>query len=162
MPISNDKELESVLNQMRVSLGLRKLTPLETGKDIEETPTGTFFFVSSTSLSHTYFWRGENYLEEVKKGAVVDNRRNLVYDYFEIHYFSEDGLYLIGFVSADVASSISKLDGKDEKKILLSPYLWNSLNTLIHLPIKRIVKADRRIISTDDEKSIDVLDVVIK
>ena len=162
MPISNDKELESVLNQMRVSLGLRKLTPLETGKRIEETPTDTFFFVSPRDLSRMVFFSGKNYFEVVKREAVVDNKRNFIYYDFELHYVSEDGLYLIGFVSEDVASSISKLDGKDEKKIILISYPWINLNTLIRLPIKRIVEADSRSISANDDEKIEVLDVVIK
>jgi hypothetical protein len=166
VPINNIKrkdEIEAIVTKLRRSNNLRKITPLESGKTIEETPTGTYFYVYATDLNvyATDLQDGINYLERIKKHAIADMVGN-VDDYYEVHYVSEDSLYLIGYVSADAASAISKLKGTNENKIVVSTWPWDNIDTLIVLPLNRIINAKLRRISIKEYQHIIVLDVSIK
>jgi hypothetical protein len=148
--------IDSVLVAMRKSRKLRSLTPLESGKSIAKSPYRTFFF-----LFHRYLVFSESDIEKVWERSVVSRTRELPYSYFEVHYVSEEQVFLVAFVSSETASSISKLDGTLRKEITLSPFLWDHINTLVLLPLERIIKVETREILNNDKQYIDILDIIV-
>jgi len=54
------------------------------------------------------------------------------------------------------------LDGYSRKEVTLSPFPWDHINTLVLLPLDRIVEAEDREITNTDNLRIRVLDVILQ
>jgi hypothetical protein len=156
IPNVSREKMDSVLVAMRHSQKLRELTPLETGKSISETPSGTFFLVFSLYLTHA-----EGRLSEMLQRSAVARLRDIESD-FEVHYVSEGTIFLVAFVSTETASGISRLDGATKTQVTLSPVPWESIETLVLVPLDRIIEAKARQIQTTDAGEVDVLDVIVQ
>jgi hypothetical protein len=160
IPNVSREKMDSVLVAMRRSQQLRELTPLETGKSVSETPSGTFFFVPYIYLKHA-----EGRLSEMsQQGEVIARVEYVEYRrfYFEVHYVSEGMIFLVVFVSSESATEISRLDGTTNKHVTLSPLPWDGIETLVFLPLDRIVEARDREIQTRDSSRVCVLDVIVQ
>ncbi|TET43820.1 hypothetical protein E3J62_12305 [candidate division TA06 bacterium] len=150
-------QMDSVLISRRRFENLRGLSPLESGKQISEIPSGTFFFAS------TYYFdtRGDN-ITDVLKRCVARRIRSLPDYMFEIHYLSEREILIMAFVSDETASRICRLDGSSERKVTLSPRPWNHVDALVLLPIDRFLRAKERVIEIAERDRISVLDVTLQ
>jgi hypothetical protein len=149
-------KMDSILVAMRSSEKLRELTPLETGKNISQTPSGTFFYISPIYLECT---KGK-LSESLQQGKVKRNGYREIN--FEVHYVSEGTIFLVAFVSSETVSGVSRLDGAVKKQVTLSPLPWDGIQTLVLVPLSRIVEAKRREIQTTDVGEISVLDVIVQ
>jgi hypothetical protein len=157
IPNVSREKMDSVLVAMRRSQQLRELTPLETGKSLSETPSGTFFFVSASYLEYA-----EGRLSEMLQQGKVIARVEYRELYFEVHYVSEGMIFLVVFVSSETATGISRLDGTTKKHVTLSPLPWDGIETLVLVPLDRIIEAKCREIQTMDIGEIKVLDVTVQ
>lgn len=146
-----------VVQSLRASRQLRALSPLESGKSIETTPAGTFFFVYAGYLSKFY---GAN--EQVYRNPGIVNSVRRTGSDFEIHKISEAQVEIMAFVSNDAAQSVSRLDGNLKKEITLSPSPWSGSTTIILIPYDRIQAAKTRDIDVDEKTSMNVLDVTLQ
>jgi hypothetical protein len=155
IPNVSREKMDSVLVAMRHFQNLRELTPLETGKSISETPSGTFFLVSPLYLTHAEGRLSEMLQSPVERVGYREMR-------FEVHYVSEGMIFLVALVSSEAASGISRLDGATKKHVTLSPVLWDSIETLVLVPLDRIIEAKYREIQTTDIGDIIVLDVIVQ
>lgn len=150
------EKADSVIGSLRRAFALRELKPLESGKSINETPSGTFFY-----LHVIYLDRGEDFVADVlSRGGISRNREGI--NYFEIFKVAEDQIFIVGFTSSERASSISRLNGLSKKEIILSPLIWNGVNCLSLVPIDRILAGRVREISTDDNEAFFILDAAIQ
>jgi len=149
----------NVLNKLRESEKLRQLANIENDKLIEELPIKTYFFISVVYLNFTPFNKDLSYFDKIKKKPVSVHPWRPDLD-FEIHFISENDLFLIGFISADYIPMASKLDGK-EKDIMIFPSPWGSAQTLIKIPINRVISARMREINGDNTSSY-MLDLKLK
>lgn len=156
IPNVSREKMDSVLVAVRRSQKLRELTPLETGKSISETPSGTFFFISPIYLEYA----DGRLSERLQRGNVerVENRTIK----FEVHYVSEGMIFLAALVSNETASGISRLDGTVKKHVTLSSLPWDGVETLVLVPLDRIIEAKYREIQTMDIGEIIVLDVIVQ
>ena len=161
-PNISKEKIDPVIIAIRNSRKLRELTPLESGKSIVNTPYGTFFFVHGSSDLGYCPMLTESCFKEVLLGTRAQRTRDLRYSDFDVHYISRDQILLLEFVSSETAASISKLDGYSRKEVTLSPFLWDHVNTLILLPLDRIIKANYRNIRNTDNQQILVIDAVIQ
>jgi len=154
------ESLDSVRLELRDASRLRELLPLEDGKSISETPIGTFFFVSSIDMDFS-----KDEFEDFLNRECIE--RILEYPFstfstFEIHYINDRQIYILGFVSVTDAAMISKLNGSDRKKIILSPKPLNGINNLVKLPLNNIIEVDSRRITDNNLDNIYILDVEVQ
>jgi uncharacterized membrane protein len=158
--ISSTSELEDLMSHLRATQKLRKLTLFEEGKNIGQTSEGTYFYLSPAYLQNSML-TSSNYCDALIANSPI-HRKKGYYSDFELHYLVGGELFLLGFISPYTASQITKLDGLEEiiVPILASPF--EDMKTLVVLPINRIVKASYRSITTDEDRYVQVLDVVIK
>jgi len=158
-PNISREQADSVLTAIRESRNLRELTPLESGKNIAQTPWGTYFFVTTHYLECSE----SNIAKVWKKKLVTRTRLKFqVYDKSEIHYTSEKQIFILAFISQETASSISKLDGSSKKEVTLFSYPWEGFDTLVFLPQNRIIKAESRWITIEESWPVLVLDVTVQ
>jgi hypothetical protein len=154
----SEKNLDSVLQSLRTSKQLRVLAPLERGKSIENTPSGTYFFISPIYLSHSR----EKQQDVLKSDAVTGLRDEFGDDLFEIHKVSDNQVEVVAFVSGDAAQSISKLDGKATKEVVLSSVPWADNKTLIIIPYERILTAKYRRVDTPERRMAPIMDAAVR
>ena len=81
---------------------------------------------------------------------------------FEIHNISQGELHLIGYMNEIHAAEISKLSGETSREIMVSPYPWGQMTSLVSIPINRIQKSQDRHVQISKEEEVIVLDITIK
>lgn len=146
-----------VVQSLRASRQLRSLAPFESGKSIEATPAGTFFFVYASYLSQSH----ETTEQLLRGGGAVSSVKRTGSD-FEVHKISEAEIEVMAFVSNDTAQAVSRLDGNLKKEITLSPAPWGGSTTMILIPYHRIQATKIRDIDVDEKTSMSVLDVTLQ
>lgn len=82
----------------------------------------------------------------------VQRYKTLQGSYFEIQKYSEDEIYLVGYIPESVLSNVSKFDGTTEKKFTVFPSVNELTSHGILIPFSRIVSSDLREIQIDQEK----------
>lgn len=147
------ENVEEMLNQIRKQNEVRSLTSIESGRRISNTPPGTYFFMSVLSLR-----KDENDYNYMRRSI---NRFPTYSSYFELHYLQEGQLNILGYINSSHIPNISVLDGVSRKEITISPILDEQFNTLIILPMSRVVASSDRIIEISEKKDISVLDLVV-
>ena len=154
--ISNEKA-EGALSKLRTERKLRKLTAVESGKEIVTLPPGTYFYLLPSSITNTPKYN--TLLSNVKKSSAI--RYQFYQKYYELHNTHEGTLYIIGFVSEIQATDISTLSGS-EKKVMFSAYPWGQMTSLVSLPIERIKESTTRSINISQDKDLRVLDIIVQ
>ena len=123
---------DEVMVALRSKRKLRELKFLESCKPMAITPSGTFFFVDGWELetrsekANNIFQGSRAYRFKVKSS------------FFEFHYPYKDSILLIAFVSESDASKVTQLTGDNTNKIMLFPYPWGEMTTLVSVPIGRV------------------------
>jgi hypothetical protein len=79
-----------------------------------------------------------------------------------MHNTREGELHLIGYMNEFHAAEISKLSGTTTREVMLSPYPWGQLTSLVSIPVQRIQHSESRSVQTSEEEQITALDVKIK
>lgn len=157
IPNISANNLETSLASLRTAAQLRSISPLESGKSIQETPSGTFFF---SFVAYLEEYRLGDRTDVLKRGEM--NPIRTTDSDFEVHKISEDNIKLISFVPTGVAETISRLDGRSRKEATLSGVPWADANTLIVLPIDRILSAKQRQLTMTDGHTLRVLTATLR
>lgn len=147
------ENVEEMLNQIRKQNEVRSLMSIESGRRISNTPPGTYFFMSVWFLS-----TDENDYKYMRRSI---NRFPTDSSYFELHYLQEGQLNILGYINSSHIPNISVLDGVSRKEITISPILDEQFNTLIILPMSRVIASSYRTIEISKKKNISVLDLVV-
>jgi len=147
-PVEQKKDFEG---NVRYTIKLRSLEPLETGKKIGEIPNGVYFFVWQFEIDEELEKDGDDWIAV----SSVDHPSK-----FEIQKI-DDRYYIVGFISDE---SHSKLGSIDEESIYttLFPNQWNGAKNLIAIPFESIYTIKERSIDFDESKSVDALDIGFK
>ena len=147
------KNVEGILDEIRKENEVRSLMPIESGRRISNTPPGTYFFMSVWFLT-----KNENNYGYMLHSI---NRFPTRSSYLELHYLQEGQLNILGYINSSHIPNISVLDGVSRKEITISPILDEQFNTLIILPMSRVVTSSGREIEISEKKDISVLDLVV-
>ena len=150
-----DNNIISILNDLHQKQDLRKLTPLETGKEISETAPGTYFYVSCTYLNFK-----EKDRDEEIGSAKVDSLWYL--GHFELQKHTNGNICLLGYVSSESVAKISGPIGKTDIDIVACAQPWREFNNIAVIPVSRVSKCTCREITITEDRSTRVLDLRIK
>jgi hypothetical protein len=156
IPSISQQDLDKKLVEIRNSEKVRDLTPLETGRNISETPTGTYFFVSSFFMAFP-----DGNIKSMLKNCRVNSYKKDI-DYFEIHKRSENQIILLGYVSDETGALLSNEANRERREIVLFPSLQKNFQNLVMIPINRISKSNYREINSPETGDIEVLDMLIE
>lgn len=148
-------ELKTELLNLRIKNSLRPLVPFESGKNISDTPRGTYFF----SIFGFFGIESNNFLEKIQSYEVSSYPK---FNNIEIHHSGEGKFYFLGFVTKSHAAELSQLSGLNKKKVLLSSVWHSDFSTLVRLPAIRIVSSINRTLNMKENLSIEVLDLEIQ
>jgi hypothetical protein len=140
---------------LREKYSLRPLRSIETGKRIDESPAGTYFFVFAS-----FFHFGKDIGFPFGGGSIsIAPTGNA---FFEIHHRKDGQFVLIGFAAEVDASRLQMADGNSDLSVLLSPQVWESQTSLLELPAQRFVSAASRELDVQDLANPFVLDAAVK
>ncbi len=156
--ISDDanEDPELILSELRGKHSLRLLTALESGKMINETPTGTYFYTL-----YAWFDNNEDYFQERVQGLKVSRYPTRSYN-LEIHHSGDGEFYVVGFVSKTDAANVSRLTGTEKKNVILSATSSSGFPSMVRLPVLRILSSSDRNINLSKKESLCVLDIVLQ
>lgn len=148
------------IESLRTSEGLRELTQFESGKTLSEVPAGTYFFIQT----HFLRCRSDESLHAMQDK--IETRRfldpSLKAIYFEAHKVRPSEVYLLAYTTTETASHLATLDGNTTKSCIASPGPKLTFNTLLYLPLFRVVESSARQIDFDDHTSGYVLELRLK
>ncbi len=162
--INKESELDKILTKLRSGKELQKINPFNEGKDIQDISPPKYFYLSGVYLDKKHFYGDENFLTVLKEHSPVKVEWGFKTSGYEIHYPTNDELYLLGYVSEETASRITYLDNEEVNDFMIFTYLWESKNidTLIIIPIHRIIGTSLRTLKDEKGYSRYVLDIKIK
>jgi hypothetical protein len=152
-----EKELSKIRNQRH----LRELEALESGKMVSDLPTGTFFFITVDYISSRTYESTKTRVFE-SEAYRFSPPQPKIRMWLELQNTVDDGLQVIGFLSEVDAAKISLLSGQEIHSIVLSPYPWGQLTTLVSIPLQRIQSSNYRYIEPNQAEVYIVLDITIK
>jgi hypothetical protein len=155
IPNATDNNVNGVLSDLHQKRDLRKLEPLETGKNISETAPGTYFYVYPMYLD---FKEGNR--DEQIGSAKVNSLWYL--GYFELQKHTNGNICLLGYVSSESGAKIAGPIRKTDTDIVACPQPWREFNTLAVIPVSRISKCASREITITEDRRMQVLDLRIK
>lgn len=148
------------IESLRTSEALRQLTQFESGKPLSAVPAGTYFFVQT----HSLICRSDESLHAIQDR--IETRRfldpSLKAIYFEAHKVTPSEVYLLAYTTTETASHLATLDGNTIKSCIASPALNLTFDTLLYLPLFRVVESSARRIDFDDHTSGYVLELRLK
>ncbi len=152
--IKGYEEIDSILIAFKNSKSIKVISVLESGKSINETPNHKSFFV------HPY------YLEVDSNNSIFTTLLNKRIDKFnknkrkfELYKIDNQNLFVIGFVSIEIASKISNLNS-GKVTFVFSPVPIDGVTDLAIIPIIRIVQSKSRDIDFEIDK-LTILDVTV-
>lgn len=149
------ENVEKILGSLRSQHQLRALETLESGRVVDKTPKGTYFFVS------IYFMETSNSsMSETISKSVVNRFRNLPSD-LEIHYPHNDSPIVVGFTSESDAVRLAS-PSNEIQNTTLAAVPWGPMTSLVSVPTDRIFSSKSREIAPSEDKVIKVLDIEIK
>ncbi|MFD1986046.1 hypothetical protein ACFSOZ_26730 [Mesorhizobium newzealandense] len=129
---------------------------METGRNIVDSPAGTFFYVAAVYLR---FRSGDPFPSDRGEiGQALPSQKL----YYELQHRADGRLYLIAFASETDADRLRSLVSGQEFKAILSPQIWGAQTSLVELPIERLTSLAARELQLDaDGNSSFVLDVAV-
>ncbi len=150
------KDYQKAIVALRTARKIRELNSLESGKYPSELPSGSYFFASIVYLSGR---SNEDIKKNILSGSVNRFRNRST---FEIHSLSGSGMHVVGFLSESDAARISHLSGITSQEIILTPFLWGSMTSLVSIPIDRIESSNHREIQISNDEVHIVMDIKVK
>jgi len=82
--------------------------------------------------------------------------------YFEIHKYDQNDIYIITYISEEMATIISQLDGVNIKEVVAKPYPINPTDQIAVIPLNRIFASEPRTIDINKDKELDIIDLKLK
>ena len=128
---------------------LRKLKPLETDKYLSEMPDNIYGFGFGSAICYE--------LQDKKDFVKLSNIRETS-AHFEIQKINNEN-YLVGFIGDESYANIGKLDKSNKLELMLFPLPWENFKNIVSIPFDSISKIEFRLINTEKNKKIGVLDI---
>lgn len=147
-------DAEEKLGEIRQQNEVRSLISVESGKKLSDTPPGTYFFMSP------FYLRKEE--DDYRYSSSPINRFPTSPSYFELHKLKEGQLNIIGYVNSFHIPYISVLDGTTKRQVAISPNFDGHFDTLVILPMSRVVASSTREIEISENEDVLVLDLVVR
>lgn len=144
---------QSALRVNREKYNLRQLLPLESGRPIRETPSGSYFF----SLLPWFNSDGPDVTADFLKYEV---QRYSIQFKLEFQRSVEGELYMLGFASTSDSAHISTLGGV-EKSIMVTAQWHEQFKVLVRIPVSRIRSSSDRSVNLSEKETINILDLVV-
>ena len=130
---------------------LRKLMPLETGKDVSRLPNGVYGYAIPYAIAYKIKYPEMEILK-------LSNKKQTP-DYFEVQKVN-DQCFVIGYIGDESFSNIINASPPNSEKISLFPVKWGSMKNIVSISFNSILKVDAREIDIDEMKEISILDIV--
>lgn len=140
---------------------IREIQLMESGKPARQLSDGIFSFVQYFFLTYEYVSLFENDYKHFLLNMAT-NRFRMSDHEFEIHFINKDKIILLGYANRKDASDITFLSGKISHSIIISPLYFGDFNTLVVLPVDRIIFAKDRKIEISKNEWYPVLETTIK
>lgn len=153
--ISADRRPE-IRDSLRTAFRVRTLEPLETGRPIARTPSGTTY----------YFWAGFVTVDggdtrRLVERLGVDPSPTFTTSYFDVLRPTSGGTVFLAYVTDEAAANLATPRGHSAE-LVLSPSPWGDFDTLVLVPVSRIAQATNRRITVGHGQEIIVVDAVIQ
>ena len=152
--------LEKTLNSIRSDKALRQLTTAESGRQMREIPSGTYFYflgrwlrTDAPSLNSSLQERITTL--EVSRYRTTDN-------YVEIQYPRSEKPQLILFVDELTAQKVARLSGTERYEIAAALSPWGNASTLVSVPIDRVIHSRVREVEPQKTETRLVLDILLQ
>jgi hypothetical protein len=151
----DDRAREKSLRQhIREKQRVRQLDVTESQLRVSEVPRGTFGMVSVHFLKADsgYIWPFHESFQIEQSGYATGSS--------EVHVLPNGSIFVLGFVSADVARGL-KRPGYDRGSFVLYSILWDRASAIVAIPYNRL-KIDRVRSLELADVSFSALDVTVK
>ena len=153
---------QSSLVPLRSKRQLRNLTFAESGRTVQETPPGTYFFVRASSLLPPRL-AGRSYYEFVTQFMrLTVSRYGTPKSDLEIHYVLGGQPMVVVFVDETTASRITQLSGKEDREFMATPNAAKSMTSVVSLPLGRIKRATWRVAEESPANRLLIFDFVVQ
>jgi hypothetical protein len=150
-PLPVNVSSENFVKKLRKQENLSPVKKRNKNKAIEKLPGNTYFFMSVDSMSGKNFSKVLKCKPDTKKSGIN----------FELH--KHDGkIYLLVFVTYEIATNISELDGEEVKSLTVFSHKSQEFNHLAMVPVSRIISAQKRKIFLSKDHFIHVMDITVK
>lgn len=150
-PLPVNVSSENFVKKLRKQENLSPVKKRNKSKPIEKLAENTYFFMSVDSMSGKDFGKVFQCKPDTKKSG----------SNFEFH--KHDGqTYLLVFVTYEIATNISELDGEEVKSLTVFSRKSQEFNHLAMVPVNRIISAQKRKIFLSKDHYIHVMDITVK
>ncbi len=150
-PLPVNVSSENFVKKLRKQENLSSVKKRNKDKSIKKLPGNIYFFMSVDSMSRKDFSEVLQCKPDTKK--LGSN--------FELH--KHDGkIYLLVFVTYEIATNISELDGEEIKSLTVFSRKSQEFNHLAMVPVHRIISAQKRKIFLSKDHFIHVMDITVK
>lgn len=143
---------EQLKKNIRLTHNVRKLDITENGLPFNDAPRGVFGFYYAFSVLNS---------EYIKLNRINDD-----FTYFELHKLHDGTGEIIGFVSPDVASHLTREDRPAGYPVTLYNMKWPSATSIVSIPFNFIkaIKPSRTITIEEEEEDVyfQALDITLK
>lgn len=154
-------DVDKFIIDYRKENNIREIQLMESGKPARQLSDGIFSFIEYFFLTYKYVSLfGNDYKNFLLNLAT--NRFRMSDIEFEIHFINKDKIVLLGYTNRKDASDITFLSGKISHSIILSPHYFGDFNTLVVIPVNRIIFAKDRRIEISKNERYRVLETTIK
>lgn len=154
-------EVNRFIIDYRKENNIREIQVMESGKPARELSDGIYSFIQSFALTSDIVALYENDYKYFLLNMAT-NRFRTSESEFEIHFVSRDKIALLGYVNKKEASDITFLSGETPRSIIVSPFYFGDFNTLVVIPVDRIILANDRRIEISKSEWQYVLEATIK
>jgi hypothetical protein len=148
----SDENRDDILQSLRNERHLRELTFVESGKEIQDLPPGTYSFLAArcldTDTSKQIFGSSARYPNNPM--------------YFEIQNTLDDGPHLIAYVNEVHAAAVSKLTGETAHDILAFPRPGVQMTSLVSIPFARVQNSKLRELQISQDVKVVAVDMTIQ
>jgi hypothetical protein len=151
---------EEMLKSIRSDKSLRQLSAAESGREMREISSGTYFYFLSRWLDTATSLRSSLLQEQM---ATLDVSRYRTSDhYVEIHYPKGENMQLILFVDETAAQKVARLSGTESHEITAALSPWGNANTMIAVPVDRVSSSRVREVELEEMDRRLVLDILLR
>lgn len=150
---------DSTIRSIHSEKKLRELTVAESGRRVQEIPSGTYFYVFALSIDMELF-SGKTLESLVAKKDVSRYRDDS--RYVEVQYPRDKKMQLVIFTDDNSSQKIGKLSGTKKVDITAELTPWGNANTLVSIPINRIVHTRWREVQVKKNETREVLDMTLR
>lgn len=150
-PLPVNVESEDFVKKLRTQFNLSPISKKETRKSLKNVSSNSFFFVEVDSIIN----KASEQILETNASNVKSNTN------FEMHKMEQE-IFLLIYVTYEIATNISELDGVEAKDLTVFSSKNQEFDHLALIPLSRLVKAEKRKIYLTENAYMYIMDITIK